>query len=498
MLFNSFNFLLFFPVVTILYFLLPHAARWFMLLAASCIFYMCFIPKYILILFFTIIIDYFAGILIDSQTNSRKRKAWLITSLVANIGVLAVFKYFNFFISNIDGVAHFFGWNYSIPLLNIVLPIGLSFHTFQAMSYTIEVYRGNQKAERHFGIYALYVMYYPQLVAGPIERPQNLLWQFHKKHTFDYDRVTTGLRLMAWGLFKKVVVADRLSVFVNQAYDKPEHMQGITLLIATIFFSIQIYCDFSGYSDIARGASKVMGIELMHNFRQPYFSRSISEFWKRWHISLSSWFKDYLYIPLGGNRVSTVRLNANLFIVFLVSGLWHGASWTFIIWGAIHGCYLVFANATHRLRQRINTATGLTKLPRVHKISEVIIVFLLVSFAWIFFRAENLHAASLIIRKIFIEVPQYFYRFFTDGSFLWLEPLVFGRDYHLAWFEFAVVFAAIFLLFFADYLHSVKAVTARIFAQPVTVRFSLYFGLVLMIILFGVYHTNSEFIYFQF
>ena len=336
MLFNSFHFFFFFIIVTSLYFLFPHKFRWALLLAASCYFYMAFIPVYILILGFTIVIDYFAGIWLE-KSEGKKRKYFLIASLIANIGVLAIFKYYNFLNNNLSDLLNSFGYNNSIPNLSIILPIGLSFHTFQAMSYTIEVYRGNQKAERNFGIYSLYVMFYPQLVAGPIERPQNLIHQFYEKHYFDYERVVEGLKLMLWGLFMKLVIADRLAIYVNAVYNNSAQHSGITLLVATVFFAFQIYCDFAGYSSIAIGAARVMGFNLMTNFNRPYFSTSISEFWKRWHISLSSWFKDYLYISLGGNRVSIPRWYLNLFIVFVISGLWHGANWTFIIWVRLMG-----------------------------------------------------------------------------------------------------------------------------------------------------------------
>jgi len=335
MLFNSFTFLIFFPVVVAVYFAIPHRFRWAWLLAASCYFYMAFIPVYIFILFFLIAIDYVAGILIEGAEGTR-RKWYLVMSIVANVGMLAVFKYFNFLNANARAVAEVFHWPYGLPALNIILPIGLSFHTFQAMSYTIEVYRGRHKAERHLGIYAIYVMFFPQLVAGPIERPQNLIHQFREVHDFDYDRVTEGVKRMAFGLFMKVVIADRLADYVNPVYNNPYTYEGLTLVIATIFFALQIYCDFAGYSQMAIGAAEVMGFKLMRNFNRPYLSRSISEFWSRWHISLSSWFRDYLYIPLGGNRVAPLRWYYNLFVTFLLSGLWHGANWTFVIWGALN------------------------------------------------------------------------------------------------------------------------------------------------------------------
>jgi len=399
MLFNSFQFLFFFIIVTALYFAIPYKRRWILLLISSCYFYMAFVPIYILILGFTIVIDYFAGIYIE-KNEGKKRKLFLIFSLIANIGVLAVFKYYNFLNLNFSYLMHGFGLSNPIPYLSILLPIGLSFHTFQAMSYTIEVYRGRQKAERHFGIYSLYVMFYPQLVAGPIERPQNLLHQFRENYHFEYERVVEGLKQMLWGFFKKIVIADRLAIYVNTVYNNPDQHNGTTFIVATVFFAFQIYCDFSGYSDIAIGAAKVMGFKLMTNFNRPYFARNISEFWKRWHISLSTWFKDYLYVSLGGNRVSVPRWYLNLFLVFLISGLWHGANFTYIIWGALNGFYLVFAIISQGFRKKFNSITGIEKLPRLNHFLQILITFMLSCFAWIFFRANNVNDAFSIIKKI--------------------------------------------------------------------------------------------------
>ncbi|HXB11221.1 MAG TPA: MBOAT family O-acyltransferase, partial [Bacteroidia bacterium] len=355
------------------------------LLAASCYFYMAFVPIYILILGFTIVIDYFAGIFIES-TEGKKRKLYLICSLVANIGVLALFKYYNFLNDNLTLLLGHLHVNNPIPILKILLPIGLSFHTFQAMSYTIEVYRGKQKAERNFGMYSLYVMFYPQLVTGPIERPQNLLPQLKAEHPFDSANVTSGLRLIAWGLFKKVVIADRLAILVDNVYSRPHHYNGISLVIATLFFTYQIYCDFSGYTDIAIGAARVMGIKLMQNFNNPFQAKSLPEFWTRWHISLSTWFRDYLYIPMGGNRVAVPRHLFNLFFVFLIGGLWHGAHWTFIAWGALHGFYLIFGFLTKKPREKISTAMGIQNF----SIIAILTTFGLVSYACIFFRADSI------------------------------------------------------------------------------------------------------------
>lgn len=391
MLFNSVYFLYFFIIVTGLYFLLPYKTRWMLLLSASCFFYMFFKPEYILILAFTILIDYYAGILIEKETKKKEKKKYLIISLVANIGVLAFFKYYNFLNTNITGLFNLFDFENPIPYLSIILPIGLSFHTFQAMSYTIEVYRGNQKAEKHFGIYALYVMFYPQLVAGPIERPQNILHQFYEKKEFNFDNALLGSNLIILGLFKKMVIADRLAVYVNEVYKNLDTSNTISAWIAAVFFSLQIYCDFSGYSDIARGTAKFMGYDLMLNFNRPYLSKSVSEFWTRWHISLSSWFKDYLYIPLGGNRVSKVKLYRNLFIVFLLSGLWHGANFTFIIWGALHAVYVLTESVLPKIKSEAI----------VLRLFKRLMVFILVTIAWVFFRASTLDEAIQMIRLMF-------------------------------------------------------------------------------------------------
>ncbi|SDK04189.1 MBOAT family O-acyltransferase [Flavobacterium noncentrifugens] len=469
MIFNSLQFLVFFIVITILYFQLPHKFRWLLLLLGSCYFYMAFVPIYIVILGFTIVIDYFAGILLE-DSQGKKRKMYLIMSLVANISVLAVFKYYNFINFNISEIYHAFGSDTPFPYLKILLPIGLSFHTFQAMSYTIEVYRGNQKAERHFGIYSLYVMFYPQLVAGPIERPQNLIHQFHEKHDFDYGRFKSGLMLMAFGLFKKVVIADRLAMMVDYSYENSSTLGGSTLLVATVFYAFQIYCDFSGYSEIAIGAARVMGFDLMENFRAPYFSASISEFWKRWHISLSTWFKDYLYIPLGGNRTSVSRWYFNLMVIFLVSGLWHGANWTFIIWGFLHGSYLIFAILKDKFLQKINW-----KFPKSHlnTFIDIVLTFSLVVFAWIFFRAENVQQAFTVIGKIF--------------DFSSYNAITLGLNAGEIWFSVMLIV----LLSLKEKYYS------RIFTNTNVAFYSQLLLIVVLCYLFGVY-SEKQFIYFQF
>lgn len=406
MLFNSFEFLcLFFPLVTGAYFLLPHRWRWLLLLAASCWFYMAFVPVYILILAFTIAVDYFAGLWIE-RSEGRTRKTFLVASIIANVGVLAVFKYWNFLNGNLSALFHDLGLGYHVPDLGILLPIGLSFHTFQSLSYTIEVYRGHQRAERRPGVFALYVMFYPQLVAGPIERPANLLDQLNApegrgiRSHLDADRVVWGLKQMLWGFVKKLVIADRCGAVVDQVYGHIGGYHTAGLLLACYLFALQIYCDFSGYTDIALGAARVMGFDLMVNFRTPYRSGSISEFWSRWHISLSSWFRDYLYIPLGGNRVSRPMWYRNLLIVFLVSGLWHGANWTYVIWGGLHGAYLVLALLFAPFWRRFDDRTGLAGAPRLKQALNVLVTFHLVLFAWIFFRAGTVQEAFEVIHRI--------------------------------------------------------------------------------------------------
>lgn len=489
MLFNSFHFILFFILVTTIYFSIPYKARWFLLLAASCYFYMVFIPVYILILGFTIVVDYFAGIYLE-KFRGKQKKYFLIASLIANIGVLAVFKYYNFLNDNLTWFLNGFSIKNPVPFLSIALPIGLSFHTFQAMAYTIEIYRGNQKAERNFGIYALYVMFYPQLVAGPIERPQNLIHQFYEKHDFDYYRITEGLRLMLWGFFKKVVIADRLAIYVNAVYNNVDQHEGFSLILATIFFSFQIYCDFSGYSDIARGAAKVMGFRLMVNFRQPYFSKSIHEFWKKWHISLSSWFKDYLYISLGGSRVSVPRHYINLLIVFLISGLWHGANWTFVIWGGLHGFYLIFTMLTKKIRLKLAGKIGLMKLNRLNNLILNFIVFISVTFSWIFFRAANFSDAWHVITHCFSGIKD----ITSISGFLYN---VFDAVGYTNYSELLVTSFLLVLFLLMEYLLNNTSFKTRLFKSPSYLSWPVYIILFFAILTFGIFN-QTDFIYFQF
>lgn len=393
MLFNSFAFLVFFPIVALLYFLLPHKFRWIFLLVASYYFYMNWKPVYAILIFGSTFITWGSGYLIDQTENKSKRKLYVILSLIINFGILFLYKYFDFINESVFALLEMANLRWPIPNLDLLLPVGISFYTFQAVGYTIDVYRGDLKAEKNLGVYALFVSFFPQLVAGPIERATNLLPQFRKKHFFDWERLESGLKQMIWGFFMKVVIADRLSLLVNAAYNNVEAHNGTTLLIATIFFAFQIYCDFAGYSNIAIGAARIMGFDLMTNFRRPYFSTNIGEFWHRWHISLSTWFRDYVYIPLGGNRVGVTRNYFNIFITFVVSGIWHGANWTFVIWGSLHGLYNTSQKFLGIDKIRFKKFTAL-------KATLILANFILVLLAWVFFRANSTADAFTILGKI--------------------------------------------------------------------------------------------------
>jgi alginate O-acetyltransferase complex protein AlgI len=479
MLFNSLEFAIFFPLVATLYFVLAQRWRTPLLLVASCIFYMAFIPAYILILAVTILIDYTAGLYLVRVTG-RWRLALLWTSIVATCAVLFIFKYYNFFNDNFVGLAGLVGWELSPSTFHIILPIGLSFHTFQSLSYVVEVYRGRQQPEYNLITYATYVMFFPQLVAGPIERPQNLLHQFYEEHRFDYDRVTSGLKRMAWGFFKKLVIADRLALYVNDVYAAPHNFNGLQLTIATVFFAYQIYCDFSAYSDIAVGSARVLGFNLMENFNTPYYSRSISEFWKRWHISLSSWFRDYVYVPLGGSRVPKWRWSFNLLVTFAISGLWHGANWTYVVWGLLNGFYLMMSGLTSRARNTVMARAGLAETTLLRSALQIAVTFILVCIGWVFFRAHNLGDACYILTH-----------FWTDWNFQAI-----GTEQFLLR-QMPVAIAAIAVLEIGQLLHGRISFPKLFIRMPIFIRWSAYTAFMLAVVLFGVYR-ETQFIYFQF
>lgn len=468
MLFNSFGFLIFFPIVCLGYFLIPsNKYRNMFLLVASYYFYMNWEPVYALLILLSTFTTFACSLWVEKYHEYRcRKKLFLVANLVINLGILFLFKYFNFINESIFAVLDALGLRWNVPNLQLLLPVGISFYTFQAIGYSIDVYRGTIKAEKNFGIYALFVSFFPQLVAGPIERSTNLLPQFRKKHNFDFDNAVEGGRLMLWGFFMKLCVADRLAMYVDSVYNNVSMHNGTSLLLATFFFTIQIYCDFGGYSLIAIGSAKVIGFSLMQNFRRPYFSQSIKEFWGRWHISLSSWFKDYVYIPLGGNRVKPIRHLVNLFITFLVSEVWHGAAWNFVIWGGLHGLYLILE---HLFMKKTSSKY------RILHIVKVLYCFVLVSFAWIFFRSNTVGESFLIIKKIFTEQGA----LFVDRTVLALGVL------------------SLIILGLKDVSDEYASEIRFLHSNNIIIRYSSELFLLAFILLFAVL-DGGQFIYFQF
>ena len=397
MIFNSIAFIIFLPIVFIIYWSLRKKHLIYqnlLLLVASYIFYGWWDWRFLSLIAFSTIIDFIIGKKINSSKTKKSKKNFLIMSLIVNLGLLGYFKYFNFFIDSFKESIESLGFTFDTWTLNIILPVGISFYTFQTLSYSIDIYKGKIKHTNDFISFAVFVSFFPQLVAGPIERASHLLPQFLKKRKFDYKTAITGVSLISYGFFKKLVIADRLAIYVNSVFGDIDNANTISLLFGIIFFSFQIYADFSGYSLIARGISKLLGFDLMVNFNKPYLASSIPEFWRRWHISLSTWFRDYLYIPLGGNRVSTLRNYYNLLIVFLISGLWHGANWTFVIWGALHGIYQVIYLQYKKLINPEDTKN------KIRQFINILSVYFLVTFAWIFFRANSFNQAIEYINKI--------------------------------------------------------------------------------------------------
>ncbi len=464
MLFNSLEFALFLPVILILFHIVPQRGRWGLLLGASFLFYSFWRPAYLILIVTSIIVDYIAGIRIESSNSERTKKLFLYLSIVTNIGLLFFFKYFNFLSGSLLGLftdAYPQGYKF----IDVLLPVGISFYTFQTMGYTIDVYRRKLKAERHLGYFALYVSFFPQLVAGPIERAGHLLPQLRTKKHIESDDFLIGISRIIFGLFKKVVIADRLALFSDEVFSHATAYSGLPLIIGVVFFTFQIYCDFSGYTDIALGIARMMGIRLLENFKSPYIAHNINEFWRRWHISLSAWFKDYLYIPIGGNRISIPRKYLNLAIVFALSGFWHGANWTFMIWGLIHGVMIILWNILKPFNLKIPRFLG------------VVITFTLVSLAWIFFRADSLFEACYILKNI---VSPLSWGGFLPG--LTLTELVLS-------FVFIALMGLIHLKFETDLS---KFTTIK----PMQ-RVFILSALVVIIFCFGIFNEN-QFIYFQF
>ncbi|WP_238354437.1 MBOAT family O-acyltransferase [Fulvivirga marina] len=427
------------------------------------------------------LVDYHIARQIFSEAKKTTKQILLGISLSVNLGVLIAFKYYNFFSHNINEVLSTVNVLGRLPYYDLLLPVGISFYTFQTLSYTIDVYHGRIQPQNHFGKFAVFVSFFPQLVAGPIERASHLIPQLDKKVEFSYRNAVSGLRRILWGMFKKVVVADRLAIIVDHVYGSHEEQTGFSLLIASYLFAFQIYCDFSGYSDIAIGSARLLGIDLMENFRRPYFSRSISEFWSRWHISLSTWFRDYVYIPLGGNRVSMRRVYINILIVFLVSGLWHGANWTFVVWGALHGVYLIFERVLKN-KVRFNNSLFVQSV-------QILICFHLVVFGWIFFRSESVEQSISIIASIF-DVEQW------RVSFSYFEQLKIHKPV-VTIPKFLTTLCMLTLLIIGDMILSYLKLKKAFFALSRPYRWGVYIIVILLIVLVG-NHGESEFIYFQF
>lgn len=480
MLFNSFSYLIYLPVVAIIYFLLPKKLRNYWLLAASLFFYGCWRAEYLLLIVFSILATYFCSLLLEKfEGDARRKKTVLALSFAANLAILFFFKYFNFAAATINALAA----REAVHFLDVALPVGISFYTFQALGYTVDVYRGDIKAQHNIFTYALFVCFFPQLVAGPIERSENLLPQFETPHRFDYDEMLRGLLLILWGFFQKLMIADRLAIFVDAAFDSYETVSGWSLIIASVFFALQIYCDFASYSNIAIGSAQIMGFKLMKNFDAPYFSRSLGEFWNRWHISLSSWLRDYLYIPLGGNRRGTARRALNLLIVFLVSGLWHGAAWTFVCWGLIHGVGRVIGTLTSKLRTTVRERLGLEH-NALWSFARILFTFLFVVVSFVFFRADSVGQALGIIGAWFTRFPG------TDTLALGLDAA-----------DMTVALASVAVLALVDILARKTDLREKLLALPLAARWAFTLAAMAVIAVFGIYgpaYSAAPFIYFQF
>lgn len=487
MLFNSIGFLVFFPVVTLIYLLIPKQLRCVWLLAASYYFYMSWNAKYAVLLLVSTVITYISGILIEKIDTKRGRQCVAAASLVSNLAILAVFKYAGFALRMFSFLTDHMGFGTIDYKIDLLLPVGISFYTFQALSYTMDVYRGNMQAERNFIRYALFVSFYPQLVAGPIERSGNLLTQIQKaqeRKLWDFARIRDGLLLMCWGMFQKLVIADRASILVNQVYGNCRNYGFLELSAASVLFAFQIYCDFGGYSSIACGAAKVMGFSLSTNFRQPYLAVNIKDFWRRWHISLTSWFTDYLYIPLGGSRKGKYLKYVNILIVFLVSGLWHGAGWHFVAWGFIHAVYQIVGQWKLELEERV-FKQDVPALSFSQKLGKMMGTFLLVDAAWVFFAADSLRQVYAVFRQMLTAFQKAgIYELGLDRG-----------NWFILWFGIAVLLTV-------DVLHEKGySIFMLVRRQTVWFRWNLYLGLIWCTILFGIYgagYDAGQFLYFQF
>ncbi len=490
MLFNSLEFLIFFPIITLIYFVIPHKVRYLWLLIASYYFYMCWNPQYALLIMASTVFTWLGGYVISKTENQKYRRLAVGLNFLINLLILFFFKYFAFTLENVNRLLSLINISPITNKFDVLLPVGISFYTFQALGYTVDVYRGEIAHEKNIFRYALFVSFFPQLVAGPIERSKNLIHQLKEKHYFDYERAVSGVLLILWGLFQKVVIADRAAILVDTVYNNPANFEGLHFFIATIFFAVQIYCDFASYTTIARGSARVLGIELIENFKAPYLALSIGDFWSRWHLSLTNWFRDYLYIPLGGNRKGKIRKYLNIFIVFLTSGLWHGANWTYVVWGLIHGVSRILGDLTDNIRNLILSLIGIKRDARYHIFVRRIITFSLVCFAWIFFRSSSISDALFIVRKIFLSFhPELIFKsgllnmgLSTPDMFVFLVSLV--------------------ILSVADRLKYKNFGANQMLCKTnIVVRFSVFLILIFATLVFGIWgpgYQATQFIYFQF
>ncbi|HWP10034.1 MAG TPA: MBOAT family O-acyltransferase [Polyangiaceae bacterium] len=480
MLFNSLEYLVFLPLVAAVSWVLPRSVRWAWLLGASWYFYGSYGPRYLVLFIANTAVAYLTGLGLGRWESRGTRRLLAAFGVGTLLTTLFVFKYLGFLLRSFGALLELLGVHAAIPDVELTLPVGVSFYTFQAIAYIVDVYRGAYPVERHPGIFALYKAFFVQLVAGPIERPHRLLPQLREPKPFDRERFVRGAALVLWGMAKKVVIADRLALYVNEVYGRGRY-RGLPVIVATYLFAFQIYCDFSGYSDIALGSARILGYDLMQNFDRPYLSRSVREFWTRWHISLSTWFRDYVYIPLGGNRVSPRRTALNISIVFLVSGLWHGAAWTFVAWGALHGLYMLVGMWTEGFRKRVAERVGLTRVPRLHALIQCFVVFHLVTFAWVFFRAPGFREAWRLLQNA------------TKIEWSWSALAVKGVNrYELA---IGVVGVALMTVLHLWQRGANTADFVQTRSRPV--RWALYYAMGLAIMLFGQFNL-TEFIYFRF
>lgn len=494
MLFNSVEFLLFFPVVVAVYFLLPFRFRWGFILAASYFFYMAWNKNFIFLILLSTLIDYLAGLQMEKYDTKKERRPYLLLSIFSNLGILCAFKYYNFFNDSFRDLFELLDLPYLIPALSLILPVGISFYTFQTLGYSLDVYNGKIKAERHFGYFALYVAYFPQLVAGPIERSSNLIPQFKIDHRFEYQRVTDGLKLMTWGMFKKVVVADQIAPMVNYVYANPENFGGFSILISCFLFAYQVYCDFSGYSDIAIGAALVMGVKLMENFRRPFFAQSLSELWSRWHISLTSWFRDYLFIPLVRNKKIRLPWQFNIMTVYVLSGLWHGANWTFFFWGFFTAVIIVVSRMMPKTKAALHRLSGLHRWPKTDKVVQIAITFFLFSILAILFRSGSIHKSLELCVQLNDNWGEDLRRIITNEGNSRSEILYLGYGVY----EFLTTIGALVFMEVVHYHQEKYGSIRQLWGQkPVTLRWAGYLTLTLTIILFS-FDREVPFYYFQF